>query len=137
MKPLFSFKGESLEEYWNFTKRALTWPDGGGPDLIVDDGGDATLFLHRGYYAEKDPSILDKPADNKESAIVDQLLRETLASDPGFFARVVERWRGVSEETTTGVHRLSQMLERGELLVGDQVQVRQHLRLPPFVDRRH
>ncbi len=115
--PVFAFKGESLDEYWEFTKRALTWPDGSGPNLVVDDGGDATLLIHRGYQAEEDPSILDEPTDNKELAIVNRVIRESLEEDRQFFHRVVEGWRGVSEETTTGVHRLYQMLERGELLV--------------------
>jgi adenosylhomocysteinase len=115
--PVFAFKGETLDEYWDFTKRALTWPDGSGPNLVVDDGGDATLLIHRGYQAEEDPSILDEPTDNKELAIVNRVIRESLLDDPGFFHRVVEQWRGVSEETTTGVHRLYQMMERGELLV--------------------
>ncbi len=115
--PVFAFKGESLDEYWEFTKQAMTWPDGSGPELIVDDGGDATLLIHRGYAAEDDPSILDEPTDNKELAIVNRVLKETLAGDPQFFHRVLSGWKGVSEETTTGVHRLYQMMERGELLV--------------------
>jgi len=115
--PVFAWKGETLEEYWWCTKQALTWPDGGGPDLVVDDGGDATLLIHRGFQGEQDPSILTAPTGNKELAIVNRLLQETQGTDPKFWRRVVERWRGVSEETTTGVHRLYQMAERGELLV--------------------
>jgi adenosylhomocysteinase len=115
--PVFAFKGETLDEYWDFTKEALTWPDGGGPNLIVDDGGDATLLIHRGYYAEENPALLDEPTDNKELAIVNRLLRECLQADPRFFHRLVGQWKGVSEETTTGVRRLYQMMERGELLV--------------------
>jgi adenosylhomocysteinase len=115
--PVFAFKGESLDEYWDFTKEALTWPDGGGPNLIVDDGGDATLLIHRGYYAEEKPALLDAPTNNKELAIVNRLLRESLQADPQFFHRLVGQWKGVSEETTTGVRRLYQMLDRGELLV--------------------
>jgi adenosylhomocysteinase len=114
--PVFAFKGESLEDYWKFTKKAMTWPDGGGPTLIVDDGGDATLLVHRGYAAEDDASILDEPTDNKELAIVNQTLKEALKESPDFFHRVVANIRGVSEETTTGVHRLYRMLEKGELL---------------------
>lgn len=114
--PVFAFKGETLEEYWDFTKRAMTWPDGGGPTLIVDDGGDATLLVHRGYRAEEDAAIIDEPTDNKELAIVNEVIRKSLAEDPSFFHKIVEKIRGVSEETTTGVHRLYQMLEKSELL---------------------
>jgi adenosylhomocysteinase len=115
--PVFAFKGESLDEYWEFTREAMTWPDGSGPELIVDDGGDATLMIHRGYLAEEDPAILDEPTDNKELAIVNRVLKETQAEDSQFFHRLVSQWKGVSEETTTGVHRLYQMMDRGELLV--------------------
>jgi adenosylhomocysteinase len=114
--PVFAFKGESLEEYWEFTLRALTWPDGGGPQLIVDDGGDATLLIHRGYAAEEDASILDEATDNKELQIVNALLKRTRAERPGFFHAVVKGLKGVSEETTTGVHRLYQLHEQGKLL---------------------
>jgi adenosylhomocysteinase len=115
--PVFAYKGESLDEYWDFTKQAMTWPDGRGPHLVVDDGGDATLLIHRGYYGEQSPAMLDEPTDNKELAIVNRVLRETRQDDPRFFHRVVEEWKGVSEETTTGVNRLYQMRTRGELLV--------------------
>ncbi|MDH5511335.1 MAG: adenosylhomocysteinase [Nitrospinota bacterium] len=115
--PVFAWKGETLEEYWEMTLNALTFPGGKGPQLIVDDGGDATLVIHRGYAAERDASILDEPTDNKELQIVNNLLKRTLAERPGFWAGVVKEWKGVSEETTTGVHRLYQMMERGELLV--------------------
>lgn len=115
--PVFAYKGESLEEYWEYTLRALTWPDGSGPDLIVDDGGDATLLIHRGYQAEKDASILDEPTDNAELQIINKVLKAKLAESPKHWHGVVERWKGVSEETTTGVHRLYQMEEKDELLV--------------------
>ena len=115
--PVFAWKGETLEEYWWCTKQALTFPEGKGPQLIVDDGGDATLLIHRGYAAENDASILDEPTDNKELQIINNVLKETLAEDPTFWHRIVEEWKGVSEETTTGVHRLYQMHEKGELLV--------------------
>jgi adenosylhomocysteinase len=115
--PVFAWKGESLEEYWWCTKQALTWPDGKGPQLVVDDGGDATLLIHRGYYAENDPSLLTAPTTNKELAIINRLLQETQGVSPRFWHSLVADWKGVSEETTTGVHRLYQMAERGELLV--------------------
>ena len=115
--PVFAHKGETLEEYWQFTRQAMTWPDGRGPQLIVDDGGDATLLIHRGCAAEDDPGILDEPTDNKELQVINALLAETLAEDPAFWHRVAEQWVGVSEETTTGVHRLYQMLAKGQLLV--------------------
>jgi adenosylhomocysteinase len=114
--PVFAWKGESLEEYWDCTYQALTWPDGSGPDQIVDDGGDATLLIHRGVKAEDDPSILDVPTDVYEMQVINALLKKVLAEDPGHWHRVAEKVVGVSEETTTGVHRLIQMEERGELL---------------------
>jgi len=115
--PVFAWKGETLEEYWECTKKAILWPDGKGPQLIVDDGGDATLFIHRGYAAENDASILDEPTDNAELQVINAALKETLAETPGKWHEVVTEWKGVSEETTTGVHRLYQMMEKGELLV--------------------
>jgi adenosylhomocysteinase len=114
--PVFAFKGESLEEYWEYTLRALTWPNGKGPQLIVDDGGDATLLIHRGFAAEDNAAILDEPTDNKELQIINALIRRTLTSRPGFFHAVVKDLKGVSEETTTGVHRLYQLHEQGKLL---------------------
>jgi len=113
---VFAWKGESLEEYWWCTEQALRWPDGSGPNLIVDDGGDATLFVHQAVKAEKDPALLDRKADNKELAIIQDRLRMSQAKDPGFWTRIAESIRGVSEETTTGVHRLYQMAEKKELL---------------------
>lgn len=115
--PVFAWKGETLEEYWWCTKEAITWPDGSGPQLIVDDGGDATLLMHRGYYAEDKPEILDEPTDNHELQIINALLKGVLSEDNRFWHRHVAEWKGVSEETTTGVHRLYQMMEKGELLV--------------------
>ncbi|MBN2197099.1 MAG: adenosylhomocysteinase [Polyangiaceae bacterium] len=115
--PVFAYKGETLEEYWEYTLRALTWPDGRGPELVVDDGGDATLLIHRGHQAENDPRLLDQPTDNKELGIINAVLGKKLAENPRHWHEVVASWRGVSEETTTGVHRLYQMQERGELLV--------------------
>ncbi|HOF17923.1 MAG TPA: adenosylhomocysteinase, partial [Phycisphaerae bacterium] len=115
--PVFAYKGESLEEYWDYTLRALTWPNGKGPNLVVDDGGDATLMIHRGYYAEKNPTILDEPTDNKELKLVNALLKKQLGRDKQYWHRLVNEWKGVSEETTTGVHRLYQMQKEGKLLV--------------------
>jgi adenosylhomocysteinase len=113
---VFAWKGETLEEYWWCTEQALTWPDGSGPDLIVDDGGDATLFVHQGVKVEKDPSLLEKKYDNKEFSIIMDRLRESYNRDSGHWTRVASGIRGVSEETTTGVHRLYQMQQLGELL---------------------
>lgn len=114
--PVFAWKGESLEDYWWCTRQALTFPGGKGPHLVVDDGGDATLLIHKGFAAENDAAILDKTPANQEEAVILALLKETLAAEPGKWHAMVEELRGVSEETTTGVHRLYQMMERGELL---------------------
>lgn len=114
--PVFAWKGESLEEYWWCTREALTFPGGKGPHLIVDDGGDATLLIHRGVAAENDPSLLDRPAAHAEEAVILALLKKTLAEEPGKWHAMLSELKGVSEETTTGVHRLYRMLERGELL---------------------
>jgi adenosylhomocysteinase len=113
---VFAWKGESLEEYWWCTEQALTWPDGSGPDLIVDDGGDATLLVHQGVAAEKEPALLQKQPENKELAVIQERLRLSLARDPQRWSRASARIRGVSEETTTGVHRLYQMQAEGRLL---------------------
>jgi adenosylhomocysteinase len=113
---VFAWKGETLEEYWWCTEQALTWPDGSGPDLIVDDGGDATLFIHEGVRVEKDPDILKAACDNKEMKIVRDRLGYGLKTKPRRWQEVAARIRGVSEETTTGVHRLYQMAKAGELL---------------------
>lgn len=115
--PVFAWKGETLEEYWWCTNMALSFPGGLGPQLIVDDGGDATLLIHRGYYAESNPKILDEPTDNKELEIINKLLKAEQKKDNKRWHKVVQDWKGVSEETTTGVHRLYQMMEKGELLV--------------------
>ncbi len=115
--PVFAWKGESLEEYWWCTNQALAFPGGKGPQLIVDDGGDATLLIHKGYQAENDASTLDKEPSSHEEAVILSTLKEILAEDPQRWHRTVKDWKGVSEETTTGVHRLYQMMENGELLV--------------------
>ena len=115
--PVFAWKGETLEEYWWCTSQALAFPNGNGPQLIVDDGGDATLLIHKGFAAEKDASILDVKAESEEEEEILKLLKKTLAEDNQRWTRAVADWHGVSEETTTGVHRLYQMNEAGELLV--------------------
>jgi len=115
--PVFAWKGETLKEYWWCTDKALSFPDGKGPQLIVDDGGDATLLIHKGFAAEKDASVLDINAESEEEAEILNLLKKTLADDNQKWHRTVAEWKGVSEETTTGVHRLYQMFEKGELLI--------------------
>ena len=113
---VFAWKGETLEEYWWCTEQALTWPDGSGPDLIVDDGGDATLFIHQGVKIERNPEILKDKIDNKEFKIVVSRLEQSFKNNPQRWQKVVAGIHGVSEETTTGVHRLYQMQAAGELL---------------------
>ncbi|HVO68304.1 MAG TPA: adenosylhomocysteinase, partial [Syntrophales bacterium] len=113
---VFAWKGESLEEYWWCTEQALTWPDGSGPDLIVDDGGDATLYVHQGVKIEKTPSLLGKKYDNREFQIIMDRMRYSLKRDPKHWHKVAANILGVSEETTTGVHRLHQMAQSRELL---------------------
>ena len=115
--PVFAWKGETLEEYWWCTAQALSFADGKGPNLIVDDGGDASLLVHLGYKAEKDASVLDKKAASREEEIILSTLKSLLKSDPKKWHRTVSELKGISEETTTGVHRLYQMMENGELLV--------------------
>ena len=115
--PVFAWKEESLEEYWWCTAKALSFPGGKGPNLIVDDGGDASLLVHMGYKAENNPSILDKKAASKEESIILSLLKELQLKEPGKWHKIVKELKGISEETTTGVHRLYQMLENKELLV--------------------
>ncbi|MGA2141002.1 MAG: adenosylhomocysteinase [Brevinematales bacterium] len=114
---VFAWKGETLEEYWWCTKQALSFPGGKGPELIVDDGGDATLLIHKGFAAENDPSLVTGKPSNNEEAIIFELLSQTQKENKSYWHNVVKDWKGVSEETTTGVHRLYQMMERGELLV--------------------
>ncbi len=114
--PVFAWKGETLEEYWWCTAQALSFESGLGPNLIVDDGGDATLLIHKGYEAEDDSTILDITPSNKEEEVILNQLKEILAEDPQKWHRMVKDWKGVSEETTTGVHRLYQMKEEGKLL---------------------
>ena len=115
--PVFAWKGETLPEYWWCTAMALSCPGGKGPQLIVDDGGDATLLIHKGYKAENDASTLDYEPSSYEEEVILGTLRTILAEDKDKWHRTVAEWKGVSEETTTGVHRLYQMQEAGELLV--------------------
>ncbi|NOR86019.1 MAG: adenosylhomocysteinase [Bacteroidales bacterium] len=115
--PVFAWKGESLEEYWWCTNQALNFPGGKGPELIVDDGGDATLLIHKGFAAEKDASVLNVEPESEEEGEVLKLLKGLLKEDNQRWHRTVKDWKGVSEETTTGVHRLYQMFEAGELLI--------------------
>jgi len=117
-QPVFAWKGETLEEYWWCTKQILTWPDGEGPNLILDDGGDATLLVHKGVEAEKTGQIptFNPDTDPAEFGVVVETLKKTLADEPGFFGRIASQIKGVSEETTTGVHRLYQFAKAGTLL---------------------
>ncbi|MDX8402027.1 MAG: adenosylhomocysteinase [Mariprofundaceae bacterium] len=112
--PVFAYKGESLEEYWEFTHRIMEWHDGGVPNMILDDGGDATLLVTLGAKAEADPSLLDNPTSEEEEALF-AAIRKRLQESPGWYSERKAAIRGVTEETTTGVHRLYQMMERGEL----------------------
>jgi adenosylhomocysteinase len=114
--PVFAWKGETLEEYWWCTAQALNFPGGKGPHMIVDDGGDATLLVHKGYEAENDNSVLDVKVSSQEEGVVNTTLKGILAEDPDRWHRITPDIKGVSEETTTGVHRLYQMMEQGKLL---------------------
>jgi adenosylhomocysteinase len=115
--PVFAWKGESLEEYWWCTLQALSHPDSKGPQLIVDDGGDATLLIHKGYELENGDKWVHTSSSNEEEQVIKNLLKEVHADDPQYWHKVVKEWRGVSEETTTGVHRLYKMKEQGKLLI--------------------
>ena len=114
--PVFAFKGETLKEYWDFTRRAMEWGDGGTPNLILDDGGDATMLVHLGLRAEQgDTAFLDKPGSEEEEVLF-ALIKRTLTEKPGWFAELAKNIKGVSEETTTGVNRLYQLAKQGKLL---------------------
>ncbi len=115
--PVFAWKGETLEEYWQCTLDAITHPGMHGPELIVDDGGDATLLIHKGVEMEDGDAWVDSPGANHEEQVIKDLLKKTRSERPGFWKKVASEWRGVSEETTTGVHRLYQLAEAGKLLV--------------------
>jgi adenosylhomocysteinase len=114
--PVFAYKGETLEEYWEYVDRIIDWGNGKGPNLILDDGGDATLFVHLGFQAENDVTILDKTPESEEERILLAQLKKALDRDPGRFHRIIGDIKGVSEETTTGVHRLYHMFKEGKLL---------------------
>jgi adenosylhomocysteinase len=115
--PVFAWKGESLEEYWDCTLKAISHPDGKGPELVVDDGGDVTLLLHKGYELENGDKWVDSPSGGHEETVIKNLLKKVHAENPHHWRDIVKAWRGVSEETTTGVHRLYKMQEAGKLLV--------------------
>ena len=115
--PVYAWKGESLEEYWWCTDMAMRFPDGNGPQMIVDDGGDASLLMHWGFQAENDAAYIDRAGETHEEQIILDTLHRILAEDSGRWHRTIAEMKGVSEETTTGVHRLYQMMEKGELLV--------------------
>ena len=112
--PVFAWKGENLADYWWCTLQALNFGDGKGPNVIVDDGGDATLMIHLGVDAEKDASVLDTPSGGEDEAELKAILKKVLAEKPGLWTAMAKEVRGVSEETTTGVHRLYQMKEEGK-----------------------
>ncbi len=115
--PVFAWKGESLEEYWDCTLQALSHKQGKGPELVVDDGGDVTLLIHKGYELEAGDNWVNTPSGNHEEQVIKDLLKKVFAQDPRHWHKVAAEWRGVSEETTTGVHRLYKMMEQGKLLV--------------------
>src|SRR5262245_4138625 len=113
--PVFAYKGESLEEYWDFTHRIFEWADGGAPNMILDDGGDATLLVHLGSKAEKDASLIANPT-NEEETVLFAAIAKRLKAKPGWYSSLAKSIRGVTEETTTGVHRLYEMQQKGTLL---------------------
>jgi adenosylhomocysteinase len=115
--PVFAWKGETLEEYWDCTLDAVTFAGNKGPELVVDDGGDVTLLIHKGYELEHGSDWVNTASDSHEEQIIKNLLKRVAKERPGYWTNVVKSWRGVSEETTTGVHRLYQMVEAGKLLV--------------------
>jgi adenosylhomocysteinase len=115
--PVFAWKGETLEEYWDLTLRAITFPGGLGPQLVVDDGGDVTLLIHKGCELEEGSDWVKTPSGSHEEQVIKNLLVKVARERPGFWKGIAAQWRGVSEETTTGVHRLYQMMEKGRLRV--------------------
>src|SRR5205823_1348664 len=115
--PVFAWKGETLEEYWDCTLDAVIHPGEKGPQLVVDDGGDVTLLIHKGYELEQGDKWVNGPSGSHEEQVIKNLLKRVAKTHPGIWTKIVKDWRGVSEETTTGVHRLYQMKEAGKLLV--------------------
>src|SRR6202008_1600110 len=115
--PVFAWKGETLEEYWWCTNQAISFPDGKGPQLVIDDGGDATLFIHKGYELEEGGEWAKSKSASKEEQVIKDLLLEVQRENPYRWHELVKDWRGVSEETTTGVHRLSKMHQENKILV--------------------
>src|SRR6478736_2932206 len=115
--PVFAWKGETLEEYWDLTLKAVTFPGGKGPQLVVDDGGDVTLLIHKGCELEEGSDWVNTPSGSHEEQVIKNLLKKVHKEDPLKWTTIAKEWRGVSEETTTGVHRLYQMLEKGKLRV--------------------
>ena len=115
--PVFAWKGETLEEYWWCTQQALAHPGGLGPQIVIDDGGDVTLLIHKGVQLEGGDTWVDGPAENQEEGVIKALLKKIHADNPTYFTTLAREWRGVAEETTTGVHRLYKMMEQGKLLV--------------------
>ncbi len=115
--PVYAWKGETLEEYWECTMEAVTFPGLKGPQMVVDDGGDVTLLIHKGYELENGDTWVDSPSGSHEEAVIKALLKRVLVERPGFWHNIVKDWKGVSEETTTGVHRLYQLAEAGKLLI--------------------
>ena len=113
---VFAWKGETLEEYWWCAHQSLVWPDNTGPDLIVDDGGDATLFIHYGVDIERNPSLLDKEYNSEDMRCLVERLKAVYKKDPKFWTNIASKVKGVSEETTTGVHRLYQLASQNNLL---------------------
>ena len=144
--PVFAVKGESLKDYWDYTAKLFEWHGGGTPNMILDDGGDATMFVHLGLRAENgDTAFLDKPASEEEEVFFALIKKQLKEKPKGWFAEIAKSIKGVSEETTTGVHRLYDMAEgRHAAVPGDQrqrqrhqVEVRQPLWLPRIAGRRH
>src|SRR5271169_1808760 len=113
--PVFAVKGESLEDYWDYTHRIFEWPDGSGPNMILDDGGDATLLMHLGMQAESNPAVIAKPT-NEEEEVLFAAIKKRIKDQPGWYTETAKNLKGVTEETTTGVHRLYQMEKEGRLL---------------------